>query len=87
MSWATPEERRNLGRARRKQLGRQQNDQLNIIGRRAAPLALLDRAERPACHPYSSSSISSWHSRRLSFSAEGSPGQKRLAGVPPLRQS
>ena len=30
MSWATPDERRNLGQSRRKQLGRQQNDQLNI---------------------------------------------------------
>jgi uncharacterized protein (DUF2252 family) len=46
MSWATPEERRNLGQSRRKQLGRQQNDQLNIKGRKTVPLALLDRAER-----------------------------------------
>lgn len=46
MSWATPEERRNLGQARRKQLGRQQNDQLNIKARKTTPLALLQRAER-----------------------------------------
>ena len=46
MSWATPEERRNLGQSRRKQLGRQQNDQLNIKARKAGPIALLDRAER-----------------------------------------
>ena len=46
MSWATPEERRNLGQSRRKQLRRQQNDQLNIKARRSAPLTLLERAER-----------------------------------------
>jgi uncharacterized protein (DUF2252 family) len=46
MSWATPEERRNLGQSRRKQLRRQGNDQLNIKARKAAPLALLERAER-----------------------------------------
>jgi uncharacterized protein (DUF2252 family) len=46
MSWATPEERRNLGQSRRKQFGRQQNDQLNIKGRKATPMALLERAER-----------------------------------------
>src|SRR5262249_48073422 len=37
---------RNLGQARRKQLGRQQNDQLNIKARQASPVALLDRIER-----------------------------------------
>ena len=46
MSWATPDERRNLGQSRRKQLGRQQNEQLNIKARRATPLALLERVER-----------------------------------------
>lgn len=46
MSWATPEERRNLGQSRRKQLRRQQNDQLNTKGRKTAPLALLERVER-----------------------------------------
>ena len=46
MNWATPEERRNLGQSRRKQLGRQQNDQLNIKARKATPLSLLERVER-----------------------------------------
>src|SRR5579859_3754805 len=46
MSWATPEERRMLGQSRRKQLGRQQNDHLNIKARPAPPLKLLERAER-----------------------------------------
>ena len=46
MSWATPDERRNLGQSRRKQLGRQQNDQLNIKARKATPVSLLQRAER-----------------------------------------
>ena len=46
MKWATPEERRNLGQSRRKQLGRQQNDQLNIKARRATPISLLERVER-----------------------------------------
>src|SRR5579859_1346562 len=46
MSWATPEERRNLGQSRRKQLHRQQNDQLNVKARKATPLSLLNRAER-----------------------------------------
>jgi uncharacterized protein (DUF2252 family) len=46
MSWAIPEERRNLGHSRRKQLGRQQNDRLNIKGRKSTPLVLLERAER-----------------------------------------
>ena len=46
MNWATPEERRSLGQSRRKQLHRQQNDQLNIKARKATPLALLERIER-----------------------------------------
>jgi uncharacterized protein (DUF2252 family) len=46
MSWATPEERQKLGQSRRKQLGRQQNAQLNTTKRPAAPLSLLERAER-----------------------------------------
>jgi uncharacterized protein (DUF2252 family) len=46
MHWATPEERSNLGQARRKQVGRQQHDALNIKARKAAPLALVERAER-----------------------------------------
>jgi uncharacterized protein (DUF2252 family) len=46
MHWATPEERRSLGQSRRKQLRRQQNDQLNIKARKATPLSLLQRIER-----------------------------------------
>jgi uncharacterized protein (DUF2252 family) len=46
MSWATPEERRNLGQSRRKQLGRQQNEQLNTSTRKVSPLSLLQRVER-----------------------------------------
>jgi uncharacterized protein (DUF2252 family) len=46
MNWATPEERRSLGQTRRKQVGRQQHDQLNVRGRKATPLALLGRVER-----------------------------------------
>ncbi|HET6170497.1 MAG TPA: DUF2252 domain-containing protein [Terracidiphilus sp.] len=46
MHWATPEERRNLGQARRKQVGRQHHDQLNIKARRSTALALLERVER-----------------------------------------
>ena len=46
MHWATPEERRSLGQARRKQVGRLQHDELNIKARQAAPLTLLERAER-----------------------------------------
>jgi uncharacterized protein (DUF2252 family) len=46
MHWATPEERRNFGQARRKQVGRQQHDELNIKARSAPALTLLERAER-----------------------------------------
>lgn len=46
MHWATPEERRNLGQARRKQVGRQQHDELLIKARQSPPLALLQRAEQ-----------------------------------------
>jgi uncharacterized protein (DUF2252 family) len=46
MQWTSPEERRNLGQARRKQVGRQQHDALNIKARKTTPLALLERAER-----------------------------------------
>jgi uncharacterized protein (DUF2252 family) len=46
MNWATPEERRNLGQSRRKQLRRQENDQINIKARKTTPLKLLERAER-----------------------------------------
>jgi uncharacterized protein (DUF2252 family) len=46
MHWATPEERRKLGQARRKQVGRQQHDELLIKARQTPPLSLLERAER-----------------------------------------
>ncbi len=46
MQWATPEERRNLGQTRRKQVGRQQHDELNIKARQAPALTLLERAEQ-----------------------------------------
>jgi len=46
MHWATPEERRKLGQARRKQVGRQKQDELNIKARQLPALKLLERAER-----------------------------------------
>ena len=46
MHWATPEERRSLGQSRRKQVGRQQHDELNIKARQRPALTLLERAER-----------------------------------------
>ncbi|HLY43247.1 MAG TPA: DUF2252 domain-containing protein [Terracidiphilus sp.] len=46
MHWATPEERRNLGQSRRKQVGRQEHDELNIKARQMPALQLLERAER-----------------------------------------
>jgi uncharacterized protein (DUF2252 family) len=44
MQWATPEERTQLGQARRKHLGRQQHDALNIKARTHTPLELLERS-------------------------------------------
>ncbi|MGP8174612.1 MAG: DUF2252 domain-containing protein [Terracidiphilus sp.] len=46
MHWATPEERRNLGQARRKQVGRQEHNEFNPKARKASPLALLERSMR-----------------------------------------
>jgi uncharacterized protein (DUF2252 family) len=46
MHWATPEERRNLGQARRKQVGRQEHIQLNPKARTTPAAALLERAMR-----------------------------------------
>ncbi|MDE3186204.1 MAG: DUF2252 domain-containing protein [Acidobacteriota bacterium] len=46
MHWATPEERRNFGQARRRQVGRQQHGELLIKARKSPPLALLRRAEQ-----------------------------------------
>jgi len=44
MQWTTPQERRALGQARRKQVGRQQHDELKPKARPAPALTLLDRA-------------------------------------------
>ena len=44
MHWTPPEERRALGQARRKQVGRQHHDQLQPKARRVSALTLLDRA-------------------------------------------
>ncbi len=44
MHWATPEERRSLGQARRKQVGRQEHNLFNPKARNTSPLALLERA-------------------------------------------
>ncbi|HEY6488694.1 MAG TPA: DUF2252 domain-containing protein [Terracidiphilus sp.] len=46
MQWASPAERRGLGQARRKQVGRQEHDQLKIKARALPVLSLLGRAER-----------------------------------------
>jgi len=44
MDWATPKERRSLGQSRRKQLGRQQHDQLKPKARKTPALELLARS-------------------------------------------
>ncbi len=44
MHWATPKERRNLGQARRKQVGRQEHNQLNPKARKSSALDLLARS-------------------------------------------
>ena len=46
MHGTTPEERRNLGQARRKQVGRQQHGEFNARVRSSPALVLLERAER-----------------------------------------
>jgi len=46
MHWISPEERRAQGQVRRRQVGRQQHDQLNLKARSAPALTLLDRAAR-----------------------------------------
>ncbi len=46
MQWATPEERRALGQARRKQVGRQQHDALHAKARPAKALELVARSMR-----------------------------------------
>src|ERR1039458_9870229 len=44
MQWATPKERRNLGQARRKQVGRQQHNELKPKARKTPALELLARS-------------------------------------------
>ncbi len=44
MHWATPEERHNLGQARRKQMARQQHSDFNVKNRLTPPLVLLKRS-------------------------------------------
>jgi uncharacterized protein (DUF2252 family) len=46
MHWATPEERRSLGQARRKQVGRQQHNEVKPKARKTAAAALLARSMR-----------------------------------------
>jgi uncharacterized protein (DUF2252 family) len=46
MHWVTPEERRNLGQARRKQVGRQEHNELKPKARTSTALALVQRAAR-----------------------------------------
>jgi uncharacterized protein (DUF2252 family) len=46
MHWATPQERTNLGQARRKQVGRQEHSQLAPKARHTPALALLERSMR-----------------------------------------
>jgi uncharacterized protein (DUF2252 family) len=46
MHWTSPEERRRMGQSRRKQVGRQAHDALNVKGRTATALELVRRAEK-----------------------------------------
>jgi len=46
MNWVTPQERKKLGQARRKQVGRQQHNALNPKARMSSPLKLLERSMR-----------------------------------------
>ena len=46
MHWATPRERRSLGQARRKQVGRQQHSELNPKARQASALETVVRSMR-----------------------------------------
>ena len=46
MHWAASEERSSLGQARRKQVGRQEHNELNTKARKKTPLALLERSMR-----------------------------------------
>ena len=46
MHWATPEERHDLGQARRKQVARQQHSEFNAKNRLTPALTLLERSAR-----------------------------------------
>ncbi len=46
MHWATPEERSDLGQARRKQVGRQEHNVFNPRARKTSPLELVARSMR-----------------------------------------
>ena len=46
MHWVTPEERHNLGQARRKQMARQQHAEFSAKARLTPPLVLLERSAR-----------------------------------------
>jgi hypothetical protein len=46
MQWTTPKERREMGQAHRKQMGRSEHGVLNIKARKTSPLALLERSTR-----------------------------------------
>ena len=51
MHWSTPEERRKLGQARRKQVRRQEHGVFNPKARQTSPLALLERSMRGRVPP------------------------------------
>src|SRR5579863_6882220 len=51
MHWATPEERRALGQAKRKQVGRQKHGELNIKARHTPALKLLQQASQGRVAP------------------------------------
>jgi uncharacterized protein (DUF2252 family) len=46
MHWVTPQERRHLGQARRKQVGRQEHSEFNPRARKVPALALIERSMR-----------------------------------------
>ena len=46
MHWATPQDRRHLGQARRKQVGRQEHNEFNSKARKTSTLALIERSMR-----------------------------------------
>ena len=46
MHWATPEERRALGQARRKQVGRHQHDAVDLKARRVTALEIVEKSMR-----------------------------------------